>query len=76
MYIDSVLIDIARRKEYCLSLYDTVFYYQQFQNYRLKNHKNCYSLLKFINRNINDIDMLKRGLKTKFKINIKKRRDK
>ena len=73
LYVDSFLIDIARKKQYVISPYETVEFYKIIDKYRTKHFKEYYKIYKYIKRNRKkDINLIKKGLKSKFNISIKK----
>lgn len=77
LYVDSFLIDIARKKQYVTSLYECVEFYLKLDKYRDKHYKNYYKIYKFIKKNRNkEINLLIEELNKKFDIKIKKTRDK
>ena len=82
LYVDSFLLDIARKKNYVLSLYECVEFYKILDKYRDKNYKDYYKIYRYIKKNRNkDINFLIKQLNHKFNIKInkikrKKKRDK
>lgn len=73
LYVDSFLINIARKKQYVMSLYECVEFYKKISDYRIKHFKEYYKIYKYIKKNRNkDIDSLIRELKDKFNIKIEK----
>lgn len=73
LYVDSFLIDIARKKNYVLSLYECVEFYKILDKYRDKNYKDYYKIYRYIKKNRSkDINFLIKELNHKFNIKIKK----
>lgn len=73
LYVDSFLLDIARRKEYTISLYECVEFYKTLDKYRDKNYRKYYKIYKYIKKNRNkDKDLLIKELKNNFNIKIMK----
>lgn len=72
-YIDSFILDLYRRKEYALSLYEVVEAYNIIVDYRAKNIKSCYKVYRYIKHNRNkDLKAIILKLDDKFKIKVKK----
>lgn len=76
-YIDSFLINIGRKKEYAISLYEVVEFYQNIMIYRDEHYKDTYKLYKYCKRNFNlksksDCNRIINELKNKFGLKIKK----
>lgn len=73
LYVDSVLIDIARRKNYVLSISEVIQFYESLAKYRENNYQKYYKIYKFLRQNEKEsINALIRKLKNKFGIKIKK----
>lgn len=73
MYVDSFLLDIARKKEYAISLFECVEYYNKINKFRIDNFEKYYEIYKYIKKNRNkDVNLLKKELKNKFGIKINK----
>lgn len=73
LYVDSFLIDIARRKEYVIDLYECVEFYKKINNYRKKHFTDYYKIYKYIRKNRDkDINLLIKELNDNFNIKIRK----
>lgn len=73
IYCDSFILDLARKKEYAVSLAECVETYDYIQKYRKKNYKKYYKLYRFCKRNMNkDYKVVILKLNKKFEIKIKK----
>ena len=73
VYIDSFILDLFRKKEYAISLYEVVEAYNIIQKHREKNYKQSYKLYRYIKHNRNkDIKIIISELNKKFKIKVKK----
>lgn len=73
IYCDSFIIDLARKKQYAVSLAECVETYDYIQKYREKNYKKYYKLYRFCKRNKNkDYKIVIPKLNKKFGIKIKK----
>lgn len=73
LFCDSFILNIARKEEYALTLYECIETYSYIQQYRLKNFKKYFELRAYCLKNIetdNDINI--KNLKEKFGINIQK----
>ncbi len=72
-YVDSYLLDIARKKHYVLSIYETVQFLMLLQKYRDKHYKDYWKIYKYLKRNKEkEIDLIIKELDLKFGIKIKK----
>ena len=73
LYVDSFFMDIARKKEYVITLYECVEFYKIIDNYREKHFENYYKIYKYIKENRNkNLELLIRELNDKFHIEIGK----
>ncbi len=72
LYVDSFLIDIARKKGYIITLSKCVKFYKTIDDYRNQHFRDYYKIYKFIKKNRNEnIDLLIKELSRKFNIKIK-----
>lgn len=73
LYCDGFIIDIARRKEYVLTIDSTIKIYKYIQEYRFKHYKEYNRLYNFCKKNMNtDVSIRMKKLKKDFNIDIKK----
>lgn len=72
-YVDSVFIDIGRKKEIAIDIDELTLFYQKINEYRKRNPKRYFDIYKYIRKNRNkDLDELIDNLNSRFDINFLK----